>query len=110
MEGPALPWAGGGGPLRDRKGHTLDTNHIEWRHYLPAAVRGLGSNPCVRAESLQSCVTLCDPMGCSSQAPLSMDFSRQAYLYGLPFPSLGYLPNPGIEPGVSHIAGRFFTI
>ena len=33
------------------------------------------------------------------QAPLSMGFSRQEYWSGLPFPSLGNLPNPGIEPG-----------
>ena len=33
------------------------------------------------------------------QAPLSMGFSRQEYWHGLPFPSLGDLPNPGIESG-----------
>ena len=27
-----------------------------------------------------------------------MGFSRQEYWSGLPFPSLGYLPHPGIEP------------
>ena len=32
------------------------------------------------------------------QAPLSMGFSRQEYSSGLPFPSPGDLPNPGIEP------------
>ena len=32
------------------------------------------------------------------QAPLSMGFSRQEYWSGLLFPSLGDLPNPGIEP------------
>ena len=33
------------------------------------------------------------------QAPLSMGFSRQEYWSGLPFPSPGGLPDPGIEPG-----------
>ena len=33
------------------------------------------------------------------QAPLSMGFSRQAYWSGLPFPSPGDLPDPGIEHG-----------
>ena len=33
------------------------------------------------------------------QASLSMEFSRQEYWNGLPFPSPGDLPNPGIEPG-----------
>ena len=32
------------------------------------------------------------------QAPLSVRFSRQEYLSGLPFPSPGGLPDPGIEP------------
>ena len=31
--------------------------------------------------------------------PLSMGFPRQEYWSGLPFPSPGDLPNPGIEPG-----------
>ena len=33
------------------------------------------------------------------QAPPSMGFSRQEYWSGLPFPSPGDFPNPGIEPG-----------
>ena len=32
------------------------------------------------------------------QVPLSMGFSRQEYWRGLPFPSPGHLPDPGIEP------------
>ena len=32
------------------------------------------------------------------QAPLSMGFSRQEYWSGMPFPSPGGLPDPGIEP------------
>ena len=32
------------------------------------------------------------------QAPPSMGFSRQEYWSGLPFPSPGNLPDPGIEP------------
>ena len=46
----------------------------------------------------QSCPTLCDPMDCSRQAPLSIEFSRQEYWSGWPFPSPGDLPDPGIEP------------
>ena len=48
------------------------------------------------------CLTLCDPMDCiAHQAPLSMEFSRQEYWSGLPFSSLGDLPDAGIEPGSS---------
>ena len=46
----------------------------------------------------QLCPTLCDPMDCTRQASLSMEFSRQEYWSGLPCPSPGQLPNPGMEP------------
>ena len=36
------------------------------------------------------------------QAPLSIEFPRQEYWGGLPFPSPGDLPNPWIEPGLLH--------
>ena len=39
------------------------------------------------------------PWTVAYQAPPSMGFSRQEYWSGLPFPSPGDLPNPGIEPG-----------
>ena len=39
-------------------------------------------------------------MNCvACQAPLSMGFLRQEYWSGLPFPSPGNRPDPGIEPG-----------
>ena len=38
------------------------------------------------------------PSTVAHQAPLSMEFSRQEYWSGLPFPSPGDLPNPGIKP------------
>ena len=37
-------------------------------------------------------------MDCGHQAPLSVGFPRQEYWSGLPFPSPGDLPDPGIEP------------
>ena len=37
------------------------------------------------------------PWTVAYQAPLSVEFSRQEYWSGLPFPSSGDLPNPGIE-------------
>ena len=43
------------------------------------------------------------------QASLSMGLSRQEYWTGLPFPSPGDLPDPGIEPTSPALAGRFFT-
>ena len=47
----------------------------------------------------KSCPTLATPWTVACQAPLSMGFSRQEYWSGLPFTSLGDLPNPGIKPG-----------
>ena len=47
-----------------------------------------------------SCVQLfATPWTVAYQAPLSMDFSRQKYWSGSPFPSPGDLPNPGVKPG-----------
>ena len=62
--------------------------------------------------SAQLCPPLCYPMVVALQAPLSMEFSRQEYWNGLPFPTPGHLPNPKIK-SVSHaspaLAGEFFT-
>jgi len=49
------------------------------------------------------------PWTVACQAPRSMGFSRQEYWSGLPFLSLGDLPNSGIEPMSPSLAGRFFT-
>ena len=38
------------------------------------------------------------PWTVAHQASLSMGFSRQQYWSGLPFPSPGHLPDPGLEP------------
>ena len=51
-------------------------------------------------------------MDYSPQAPLSMEFFRQEYWSGLPFPPPGDLPDPGIEPkspASPSSAGKFFT-
>ena len=49
------------------------------------------------------------PWTAARQAPPSMGFSRQESWSGLPFPSPGGLPGPGIEPGSPALAGGFFT-
>ena len=51
------------------------------------------------SEVAQLCPTLCDPMDHSPPGSPSMEFSRQEYWSGLPFPSPGNLPDTGIEPG-----------
>ena len=49
------------------------------------------------------------PWTVACQAPLSMEFSRQAYWSGLPFSSSGDLLYPGTKPKSPALAGRFFT-
>ena len=64
----------------------------------------------MHAKSLQLCPTLCNPM--ITQTPLSMEFYRQEYWSGLPYPPPGDLPNLGIEPTSlmsPALASRFFT-
>ena len=47
---------------------------------------------------VHSCVQLfVTPSTVAHQPPLCMEFSRQAYWSGLPFPTAGDLPNPGID-------------
>ena len=53
--------------------------------------------------------TLANPWTAACQAPLSVGFPKQKYWSGLPFPSPGDLPNPGIKPTFLALAGRFFT-
>ena len=50
-----------------------------------------------KSEIAQSCPTLCDPMDCSLPVSSTMEFFRQKYWSGLPYPSPGDLPDPG-EP------------
>ena len=68
------------------------------RNVLKEILLGLGKQR-VKVKLL-SCVQLfATPWTVAYQAPLSMGFSRQECWSGLPFPSPGDLPNPGIEPG-----------
>ena len=50
----------------------------------------------------KSCPIPATPWTIAHQTPLSMGSSKQEYWSGLPFPSPGDLPNPGIRPR-SHI-------
>ena len=54
---------------------------------------------CVKVKVLvtQSCLILCNPMDCSPPGS-SVQGILQATILGVPFPSPGDLPHPGIEP------------
>ena len=53
-----------------------------------------------------SCMT---PSTVAHQVPLSTGFSRQEFWSGFPFPCPEDLPDPGIEPTSTALAGGFFT-
>ena len=60
----------------------------------------------------QLCPIFCNPMDCSPPGSSVRGIFRQEYCSGLPFPTPGDLPNPGIEPmslASSVLAGGFFT-
>ena len=60
----------------------------------------------------QSCLILSTPWTIVHQAPLSVEFSRQEYWSGLPFPLPGNFPNPEIKltsPESPVLAGGVFT-
>ena len=59
----------------------------------------LSSQNWTELKHLFRCIQLfATPKTVALQAPLSMGFSRQEYWSGVPFPSPGDLPNPGIKP------------
>ena len=68
--------------------------HLDCLHILTCI-----SESEVKVKSLSRVWLFVTPWTVAYQAPLSMGFSRQEYWSGLPFPSPGHLPNPGIKPG-----------
>ena len=62
----------------------------------------------VPAQSL-SPVQLCNPLDCSPPGSSVHGILQARYWSGLPFPSPGDLPDPGIEPASPALAGKFFT-
>ena len=63
---------------------------------------------CILSHSIVS-NSFVTPWTTAHQAPLSMGFPRQEYWSGLPFPSPGDLPNPGIEPRSSTLEADALT-
>ena len=80
--------------LQDLEVHPLAKWFSQWG-ILSLLSPGGESLVCLVA---QLYLTLATPWTAVCQAPLSIGFSRQEYLSGLPCPAPGDLPNPGIEP------------
>ena len=69
---------------------TLSIAHKSWWH--------LSASFATKSESCSVASNSATPWTVAHQIPLSMEFSRQEYWNGLPFPFPGDLPNSGIEP------------
>ena len=63
----------------------------------------------MHAQSLSPVRLFVTPWTLACQALLSVEFSRQEYWSGLPFPTPGDLLNTGIEPVSPALAGGFFA-
>ena len=61
----------------------------------------------MHAESLQSWLTFETLWPIACQTPLSLEFSRQEYWSGLPYPLPRDLPDPGIDPALPTLADQF---
>ena len=64
------------------------------------------SSLCVYAQLLSLVQLLAAPWTVACQAALLVESSRQEYWSGLPFPTPGALPNPGIEPKLLCLPSR----
>ena len=64
---------------------------------------------CVPAQLLSHVQLFATPWTVVHQDSLSMGFPRQKYWSGLPFPPTGDIPDSGIEPACSALAGGFFA-
>ena len=64
----------------------------------------------VKVKSVSPVRLFASPWTVAYQAPPSMGFSRQECWSGLPFPSLGDLPDPGNNPGVLHCRQTLYRL
>ena len=89
-------------PPRDgQESQTLVGGFLQFIH--EASTSFIQSTNILKSLHVRVCVLSCvclfaTPWTIACQAPLSMAFPRQEYWTGLPFPSPGDLPDPGIEP------------
>ena len=65
---------------------------------------------CVCAQLLSHVQLFAAPRTVAHQAPQSMEFSRQEYWSGVPFPVSGDRPDPAVKPESLALAGFFTTV
>ena len=74
-----------------------EKSRVEGAHVLFKVAFGGGGGL-----ATELCSALATPWTVAHQAPLFMEFSRQEYWSGLPFPSPGHLPDSNIDPHLLH--------
>ena len=74
-----------------------DTPSSEVQSLLYRAPSQISKSESVSRSALSA--SFATPWTIACQTPPSVEFSRHKYWSGLPFPSPGYLPDPGIKPG-----------
>ena len=90
MSGPRWSRAFKMEPVLSVSSLNITTNNVLVVQLLSSVQLFLKSLSCVRI--------FATPWTVAYKAPLSVEFSRQEYWSGSPFPSPGHLPKPGIEP------------
>ena len=78
-------------------------------HQVGSGNVNTGVCACVCVCTLSDVWLLATPRTVDHQSPLFVGFSRWKHRSGLPFPTPGDLPDPGIKPASPAMAGRFFT-
>ena len=101
---PSLGWED---PLEE--GMATPSSILAWRIPWTEEPSRLQSIQFSSVQSLSHVLLFGIPWTVAYQAPQSVEFSRQEYWSGLPFPSPGDPPNPGMEPSSPVLAGGFFT-
>ena len=108
-------------PIRNQQMGLQNSCFSLWNqvHWSRAWVAGIMTSLICRMRGGKKCCLLfshkvmsdsfATPWMIAHQSPLSMGFSRQECWSGLPFPSPGDLPDPGIEPVPPALASGFFT-
>ena len=92
LQADSLPYELSGNPIKCKSGLLIFPIPLSSCHFSHENVQFSS------VQSLSRVGLFATQWTVACQAPLSMDFSRQEYWNGLPFPSSGNLPNPGIKP------------
>ena len=84
--------------------------HSTWTQRENTAAKLLWTLSKVKVKSLSHVRLFVTPWTVAHQAPPFLGFSRQEYWSGLPFPSPGYFPIQGLNPGLLHCRQTLYRL